>query len=70
MDACTTALMAFPPAGTDPPDNETFDKAVKAHVAKVNKIFKEHKDLVQTNLQYLLDVRFPLFQHACMSPDP
>ena len=56
MDTLAGALMAFPPDGAAKFDNTKYDRAALAHVERVFKALKEHKDLVHTHAASLIQV--------------
>jgi hypothetical protein len=60
MDKCASVLLSFPPAGDEAAisSNEQYDRAVKAHLTRLNKFFKHQAGLLTAHASALLQVRF------------
>ncbi len=58
MDICASVFLSFPPDNEPVSDNETYDRAVKVFVAKLNKLIKEHGPTVQASAAELLGVGY------------
>jgi hypothetical protein len=57
MDACASVLLGFPPEdGEAPLSNEEYDRAARAHVARLGTLFKEQAKLLAAHAYALLQV--------------
>lgn len=66
MDHLASVLLAFPPdVGFDTASNEEYDKTIRAHVSRVNKLLKEKSSSLVAHSSTLIKVRSSSFCLAC-----